>query len=64
MSPRDCEIRRQDLLTQLKSKMEATELKYQEELKSQAAAATKKKENDTESTETLGSKLAEAEKLV
>jgi len=42
MSPQDRELRRQDLLAKLKSKIEATELKYQEELHSQAAAAHKK----------------------
>ena len=42
MSPQDRELRRQDLLAKLKSKIEATELRHQEELHSQAAATHKK----------------------
>lgn len=62
MSPKDAELSRQALLTELKSKIEATEQRYQDEQKSQAAATTKKKGSDTESTEILEGKLAKTEK--
>ena len=62
MSPKDAELSRQALLTELKSKIKATEQRYQDEQKSQAAAATKKKESDTGSTEILEGKLAKTEK--
>jgi biotin-(acetyl-CoA carboxylase) ligase len=64
MSPKDAELSRQALVAELKSKIEATEQRYQDEQKSQAAAATKEKEADTESTETLESKLAKTENTV
>jgi hypothetical protein len=64
MSPKDAELSRQALVAELKSKIEATEQRDQDEQKSQAAAATKEKEADTESTETLESKLAKTENTV
>jgi hypothetical protein len=60
--PQDLEARRQTLLSELKSKMEATETKYQKELQSQAAIATKKAEVGKKSTETLEKELAKAGK--
>lgn len=62
MSPQDRELRRLDILAEFKSKIEATEQHYQDEQKPQAAAATKKKNSDAKSTETVVSKLAETGK--
>lgn len=61
MSPKDAELSRQALLTELKSKIEATEQGYQDEQELHAAAANKKRSN-TESTEVLEGKLAKTEK--
>jgi hypothetical protein len=64
MSPKDAELYRQALVAELKSKIDATEQRYQDEQRSQAAASTKEKEAGTLSTETLESKLAKTEKSV
>lgn len=64
MSPQDRELRRQGLLSELKSKIEATERRYQYEPKSKAAVAAEKKEAEAETAETLESKHAKTEKSV
>lgn len=64
MSPKDAELYRQGFVTELKSKIEATEQRHKDEQNSQAAAAAKEKEGDTQSTETLESKLAKTEKSI
>jgi hypothetical protein len=62
VSLQDRELRRQSLLSELKSKIEATEQRYQQ--KSKVTAVTEKKETDTENAETPESKLAKNKKLV
>lgn len=64
MSPKDAELYRQGLVNELKSKIKATEQRHEDEQNSQAAAAVKGKEGDTQSTETLESKLAKTEESV
>jgi len=64
MSPQDRELRRQDLLSELKSKIEVTERRYQNEQKSKGAVVAEKKEADAETAETLESKLTKTEKSV
>jgi hypothetical protein len=64
VSLQDRELRRQSLLSELKSKIEATEQRYQDEQKSKVTAVTEKKETDTENAETPESKLAKNKKLV
>jgi hypothetical protein len=64
MSAKDAELYRQGFVTELKSKIEATEQRHKDEQKSQAAATAKEKEGDIQSTETLESKLAKTEKSV
>jgi hypothetical protein len=64
VSLQDRELRRQSLLSELKSKIEATEQRYKDEQKSKVTAVTEKKETDTENAETPESKLAKNKKLV